>query len=270
MESPTLKKDFLQEEESSFPYLLAGKRALVTGGTSGLGQEIAKVFVSQGASVAIFGRNPKRAEETLQHLETRLCFPDQQKVWAETLDVAKTREVDESLLRLLDLWGGIDIVVNSAGITRDSLFIKMTEEKWDEVIETNLKSVYNVCRGVSRPMIKNRSGKIINIASIVGLTGNAGQVNYAASKMGIIGLTKSLAKELAPRGICVNCIAPGFFITPMTDQLSETQKEAILQKIPMKRFGRSFELAQVALFLASSWSDYVTGQTLTVDGGMIA
>ena len=165
--------------------------------------------------------------------------------------------------------GRIDILVNNAGITRDNLLMKMTEEDWDRVIAVNLKSVYNTCQALVRSMLKARNGKIINITSVVGLNGNAGQANYAASKAGMIGFTQSLAKEVASRGICVNCIAPGFIKTPMTGVLTETQKEAIIKQVPMGRLGNPEEIAHAAVFLASSLSDYVTGQVLTVDGGMV-
>ena len=191
-------------------------------------------------------------------------------MWFETVDVSNKAEVNEALDRLLGTWGGVDILVNCAGITRDKLFMRMEEDDWDQVIDTNLKSVYNLCHSLVRPMMKRRSGKIINVSSVIGLTGNPGQVNYAASKLGMVGFTRSLAKELAPRNINVNCIAPGFFETPMTDSLTEEQKEKIINKVPMGRLGDPIEIAHAAVFLASEKSNYITGQVLTVDGGMIA
>ena len=178
--------------------------------------------------------------------------------------------MNEVIDRLIESWGGVDILVNCAGITRDKLFMKMGEDDWDQVIETNLKSVYNLSHALVRPMMKARHGKIINVTSVIGLTGNPGQVNYAASKLGMVGFTRSLAKELASRNINVNCIAPGFFETPMTNVLTDEQKEEILRKVPMGRLGNPKEIAHAAVFLASNMSDYITGQVLTVDGGMIA
>lgn len=248
--------------------LLKGKKALVTGGTAGIGREIALTFAGEGASVAICGTHEGRAQEMAQALKEKAIDPTQQFL-ALVLDVANTQAVDEGVQGLLQAWGNIDILVNNAGITRDGLLMKMSEADWDAVIDTNLKSVYNLCRTLIRPMLKARQGKIINISSVVGLTGNGGQVNYAASKAGMIGVTKSLAQEVATRGICVNCIAPGFIQTRMTDELTDAQKEAILSKIPMGRMGAPSDIAQAALFLAGPSSGYITGQVLTVDGGMV-
>lgn len=262
---------FVVLESGNRPLLLKGKRALITGGTSGIGKEIALEFAREGAHVAILGRNVKRAQETFRQIEEQCASLEEQKVWVDTVDVSKKSEVDKSVERLLKAWdGGIDLLVNNAGITRDKLLMRMEEEDWDEVIQTNLKSVYIMCRAVIRPMVKARYGKIINIASVVGLMGNPGQVNYAASKLGVIGLTKSLAKELATRGVCVNAIAPGFIQTPMTERLNEQQREAVLKQIPMGRFGSARDIAQAALFLASDHANYITGQVLAVDGGMLA
>jgi len=249
--------------------LLKGKRALITGGTSGLGKQIALTFAAEGAHVAILGTNLQRAKEVAEKIQAERDASDQ-KVWFETLDVSKNAEVKGAVERLLAVWGGVDILVNCAGITRDMLFMKMEEEDWDQVIETNLKSVYNLSHALVRPMMKARYGKIINVASVVGLTGNPGQVNYAASKLGMVGFTRSLAKELATRNINVNCIAPGFFETPMTNGLTDEQKKELLKKVPMGRLGDPKEIAHAAVFLASNMSDYITGQVLTVDGGMIA
>lgn len=247
---------------------LKDKVAIITGGTAGIGREIAKAFAQQGASVVIFGTNADRAAEVLQLLEQHKAFPTQ-KFLAKLTDVADKKAVDEALQEILTQFGKIDILVNNAGITRDGLLMKMTEEDWDRVIAVNLKSVYNTCQALVRPMLKARSGKIINITSVVGLTGNAGQTNYAASKAGMIGFTQSLAKEVASRGICVNCIAPGFIKTSMTDALTDAQKEGILKQVPMGRLGNPEEIAHMAVFLASPLSDYMTGQVLTVDGGMV-
>ncbi|NGX50450.1 MAG: 3-oxoacyl-[acyl-carrier-protein] reductase FabG [Chlamydiae bacterium] len=249
--------------------VLKGKRALVTGGTSGLGRQIALAFAEEGAHVAVIGMNRERGREVVERLQEKCDLPDQQFLF-ESVDVSKKPQVNEVVDRLLAEWGGIEILVNCAGITRDTLFMKMAEEDWDQVIDTNLKSVYNLCHALVRPMIKARYGKIINISSVIGLTGNPGQVNYAASKLGMVGFSRSLAKELAPRNINVNCIAPGFFETPMTASLTDEQKERIIKKVPMGRLGEPKEIAHAAVFLASDRSDYITGQVLTVDGGMIA
>lgn len=248
--------------------LLKGKSAIVTGGTAGIGKAIACLYVQHGADVAIFGTNEQRAQQVVHELES-LKIDAAQKVRYFLLDVSKTKEVDAAITELLADWGKIDILVNNAGITRDNLLMKMSEEDWDQVIDVNLKSVYNTCRALTRPMMKARSGSIINISSVIGLTGNAGQVNYAASKAGMIGLTKSIAKELASRGVRANCVAPGYIETPMTEGLAGPIKEAILSKIPLGRIGNPSDIAYAALYLASDLAAYVTGQTLTVDGGMV-
>lgn len=249
-------------------HLLKGQNALVTGGTAGIGKEIALVYAKHGASVAVFGTNAERAALVLQELESVRQFPEQ-KFLTLIVDVADKAAVDGALQKILQEWGQIDVLVNNAGITRDGLLMKMSEDDWDKVIAVNLKSVYNTCQALVRPMIKARAGKIINISSVVGLTGNAGQVNYAASKSGIIGFTQSLAKEVAGRNVCVNCIAPGFIKTAMTDVLTDAQKEGIMKQIPMGRLGAPEDIAHAALFLASPMSNYITGQVLTVDGGMV-
>lgn len=248
--------------------LLKGKKALITGGTSGIGKEIALTFAKQGANVAIFGTNAERAAQVIEELKQKQIYPEQQ-FHAELVNISDKGAAEKAIQSLLGLFGQIDILVNNAGVTRDGLLMKMSEQDWDEVIDINLKSVYNTCQALIRPMMKARSGKIINISSVVGLTGNAGQVNYAASKSGIIGFTKALAQEVATRGINVNCIAPGFIHTPMTASLTDVQKTAILNKIPMGRMGNPEEVANTALFLASDLSNYITGQILTVDGGMV-
>lgn len=248
--------------------LLEGKKAIITGGTAGIGREIAKAFASKGAHVVVFGTNGERAQETLEELEGCKVI-EGQKFAKKIVDVASKSSVTEAIASVLVDFGPVDILVNNAGITRDGLLMKMSEEDWDAVLDTNLKSVYNTCQNVIRGMLKERSGKIINIASVVGIVGNPGQTNYVASKAGMIGFTKALALEVASRGICVNCIAPGFIQTRMTDVLTEAQKEAILKKIPMGRLGNCEDIANAAVFLASSLSNYITGQVLTVDGGMV-
>lgn len=241
---------------------------MITGGTAGIGKEIALAFAKQGADVAIFGTNAERSSQVLSELEQARISPEQ-KFESFLVNVSEKSSVEGAIQQLLAKWGQIDILVNNAGITRDGLLMRMSEEDWDQVIDVNLKSVYNTCQALVRPMIKAKGGKIINISSVVGLTGNAGQANYAASKSGMIGFTKALALELATRNICVNCIAPGFIETRMTDVLNEGQKEGILKKIPMGRMGGPQDIANAAIFLASHLSDYVTGQVLTVDGGMV-
>lgn len=248
--------------------LLKDKKALITGGTAGIGKDIALTFAKQGANVVIFGTNAERAAEVIKELESAKVNADQ-KFSSCIVNVSDKASVDAAIQKVLADFGTVDILVNNAGITRDGLLMKMSEQDWDDVIDTNLKSVYNLCQALVRVMLKARSGKIINISSVVGLTGNAGQVNYAASKSGMIGFTKALAQELATRGICVNCIAPGFIQTKMTDVLTDAQKETILKKIPMGRLGSTDDIANAVVFLASPLSNYITGQVLTVDGGMV-
>lgn len=248
--------------------LLKGKIALITGGTAGIGKAIACLYAEHGADVVILGTNQERSEQALKEIEACKADP-QQRAACYLVDVSKTKQVDEIVEKILKEWGKIDILVNNAGITRDNLLMKMSEEDWDRVMEINLKSVYNTCRALARPMMKARGGIIINISSVIGLTGNAGQINYAASKSGMIGFTKSLAKELASRGIRANCVAPGYIETQMTDALPSPVKEAILTKIPLSRIGQPRDIANAALFLASDHASYITGQVLTVDGGMV-
>jgi len=244
-----------------------GKAVLVTGGTAGIGKAIALRFAKEGASVAIFGTNAERAEQVLAEMGS-YAQPDQ-KFFSKLVDVADKKAIDAAITETTEALGFIEILINNAGITRDSLLMKMTEEDWDLVIAVNLKSVYNLSQAVIRPMLKARKGKIVNISSVVGLMGNGGQTNYAAAKAGMIGMTKALAKEAASRGICVNCIAPGFIQTPMTDVLTDEQKAAIFKQIPMGRLGLPEEIAEAVLFLSGPGANYITGQTLTVDGGMV-
>lgn len=244
--------------------LLKDQVALVTGGTAGIGKEIALKFAEHGAKVAIFGTNPQRGQEVVDEIEKKGGVAAFYQV-----DISKSSAVEDSVKKVLELYGHVDVLVNNAGITKDQLLMKMSEEDWDSVINVNVKSCYNTCHALIRSMMKAKKGKIINMSSVVGLTGNAGQVNYAASKAAIIGFTKALAKEVASRNICVNCIAPGFIDTKMTNILTDNQKADILTDIPMGRMGNPAEVAYVALFLASWLSDYMTGQVLTVDGGMV-
>jgi len=248
--------------------LLKGKTAVITGGTAGIGKAIASLYAAYGADVAILGTNKERAEQALIEIQQSRADLSQKSLYF-LVDVSKTKAVEEVLSKLLSEWGKIDILVNNAGMTRDSLLMRMSEEDWDRVLEVNLKSVYNTCHVLARSMMKARSGCIINISSIIGLTGNAGQVNYAASKAGMIGFTKSLAKELAGRGVRVNCVAPGYIETQMTEGLSEQVKETILSKIPLNRIGQPLDVANAALYLASDFANYITGQVIAVDGGMV-
>lgn len=248
--------------------LLKGKSALITGGTAGIGKAIALLFAAQGADVAILGTNEQRALQAVKEIEAARISPDQ-KVVSFLVDVSKSKEVEETVQKVLSSFGKVDILVNNAGITKDNLLMRMSEEDWDTVLQVNLKSVYNTCKSLARSMMKARSGSIINITSVIGLTGNAGQANYAASKAGMIGFTKSLAKELSSRGVRANCVAPGYIETQMTEVLPDPVKEGILTKIPLARIGQPSDIAQAALFLASDMSNYVTGQVLAVDGGMV-
>jgi 3-oxoacyl-[acyl-carrier protein] reductase len=248
--------------------MLKGKNAIITGGTAGIGKGLAIEFVKNGASVVIVGTNETRAKEVCEECNGAKIYPEQ-KVTTCLLDVSNTSQVKDSFDKILKEFGSIDILINNAGIVRDNLLMKIKEEDFDKVINVNLKSVHNTSQALVRSMMRQRKGKIINITSVVGLMGNAGQTNYAASKAGIIGFTKSLAKEVSKRGINVNCIAPGYIQTPMTDALPDTVKNSILEGIPLNRMGSTKDIANAALFLASDNSDYITGQTLIVDGGMV-
>lgn len=239
--------------------MLKGKTAIVTGGTAGIGQAIAQKFAQEGATVIILGTNPERGAKVAQEINGHFY----------AVDIADTAKVDECIKLILEKHPVIDILVNNAGITRDQLLLKMTEEDWDQVMDVNAKSCYNTCKALIRTLIKARKGKIINVSSVIGLIGNAGQMNYAASKGAVIALTKALAKEVASRNIQVNCLAPGFIETRMTNEMTDAQKQATLAGIPQGRMGKPEEIANAALFLASHLSDYVTGQVLTVDGGMV-
>ena len=244
---------------------LANQVALITGGNAGIGKAIAHKFASEGATVVLFGTNPETGLAAVTEIQE--AHPEV-KVKFIPVDVSKTSLVDHAVEEVLKEFGQIDILVNNAGITADQLLIRMTEEEWDRVLEINLKSCFNMCRAVARLMIKKRKGNIINISSVVGLVGNAGQMNYAASKAGMIGMTKALAKELAGRNVRVNCVAPGFVKTKMTDALNEKQQQDVLQAIPLKRMGAPEEIANPVWFLASDLSSYMTGQVIAVDGGM--
>lgn len=244
---------------------LQGKVALVTGASRGIGRAIAVALAKAGAKVAVnYQGNQKAAQETLSLIEAAggegFCYQ---------ADISKPDQVEAMVKELLARYSRIDILVNNAGITRDSLLLRMKDEDWSQVIDTNLTGVFNCCRAVAKPMMKQRSGRIINISSVVGLMGNAGQVNYAAAKAGLIGLTKSLAKELASRAIMVNAVAPGYITTDMTEQIAEETKRQLAERIPAGRLGNPEDVASLVLFLAGDGASYITGQVIAVDGGMV-
>ena len=243
---------------------LTGKVALVTGGSRGIGKAIALAFASKGAKVAItFANSSSSADQVAKEIIE--LGTDALPIQANSSDFNRANEVIDEVVQK---WGKIDILVNNAGITRDGLILRMTEDQWDQVIETNLKGIFNYSKAVARPMMKIRGGSIINMGSIVGLTGNAGQSNYAASKAGLVGFTKSYAKELASRNVRANVVAPGYILTDMTDALDEKVLEGIKEATPLGRAGNVDEVAAACLFLASDLSSYITGEVIRVDGGM--
>lgn len=244
--------------------MLNNRVALITGAARGIGKEIALCLAKEGTDIAICDINEEALSQTGLQIESsgRHCL-------TAVVDVSNTKAAEDMVNKTLDKFGRIDILVNNAGITRDALLMRMKEEDWDAVLAVNLKGAFNFTKAVSKVMVKQRSGRIVNIASIIGMMGNPGQANYAASKAGIIGLTKSTAKELASRGINVNAIAPGFIKTPMTDKLTDEQKEAMLKAIPLSRFGETKDVANLVLFLVSDASSYITGEVIRVDGGML-
>jgi len=244
--------------------LLSNKVALITGGARGIGKEIALIFAREGARIVICDVNSEELEKA--RIEIQGSSTD---VLVFKVDVTNLKEVENMAGNILDNFGKIDILINNAGITRDALLLRLDESDWDKVIAVNLKGTFNCTKAVSKGMLKQRQGRIINIASIIGLIGNAGQANYSASKAGIIGFTKSVAREFASRSITVNAIAPGFIQTDMTDKLPQEIKEQMLKQIPLGRFGKPSDVAQAALFLASEASSYITGQVIVVDGGMV-
>ncbi len=243
---------------------LRGKIALVTGGGRGIGKAVVQALCAAGAKTAFTYKSSAGAAEELVS-ELKAGGHEVRAYQSDAASLADATQVVESVVKE---WGRIDILVNNAGITRDGLLMRMSEQDWDSVIENNLKSVYNFTKAVCRPMMGQRAGKIVNITSIVGLTGNAGQANYAASKAGIIGFTKSIAKELGSRNIQCNAIAPGYVETDMTNKLSGEQRKALTDLIPLKRTADPREIAAVVRFFASPDADYVTGQVICVDGGM--
>lgn len=241
---------------------LNGQVALVTGGSRGIGLAIARELASAGARIAVVARDAARAQSAAAGLPG-----DGHRGYGA--DVADAEAVNALVKLVEDELGGLDILVNNAGVTRDNLLMRLKDEDWDAVVDTNLKGAFNTIRAASRGMMRRKAGRIINITSVVGLTGNKGQANYAASKAGLIGLTKAVAKELASRGILVNAVAPGYIETDMTAELSEEVRAALLQQIALGRLGRPEDIAAVVRFLAGPGSAYITGQVLVVDGGMV-
>lgn len=244
---------------------LEGKAALVTGASRGIGREIAFELAREGASVAVnYAGSEAKAMELVDEIKAM-----GRDAFAIQADVSSSDAVNDMVKETVERFGKLDILVNNAGITKDNLLMRMKESEWDDVININLKGVFLCTKAVTRQMMKQRSGRIINISSIVGVSGNAGQANYVAAKSGVIGLTKTSAKELSSRGITVNAIAPGFITTDMTDKLNEEVKNEMLKQIPLARFGDPKDIARTVVFLASEDSAYMTGQTLHVDGGMV-
>ncbi|HMP83499.1 MAG TPA: 3-oxoacyl-[acyl-carrier-protein] reductase [Verrucomicrobiota bacterium] len=243
---------------------LASQIAVVTGAGRGIGRAIALKFSAEGADVVCVSRTAENSEKVANEIRAL-----GRKAWAHALDVSDATAVNTAVDRILTDCGRVDILVNNAGVTRDGLMMRMSDADWDTVLDTNLKGAFLVTKGFSRAMLKQRSGRIVNIASVIGLMGNAGQCNYAASKAGLIGFTKSAAREFASRGVTVNAIAPGFIETDMTSVLKEEMRTALLKQIPLGVFGNADDIAAAALYLVSAGSRYVTGQVLTVDGGMV-
>lgn len=241
-------------------FSLEGKKALVTGATGGLGSEIARALHAQGASVALSGTRA----EVLQKLADELG----ERTAVVPCNLSDAEAVDNLPKAASEALGGLDILISNAGVTRDQLLMRMKDEDWETVIKVNLEAHFRLCRAAMRGMMKNRWGRIIGITSVVGVTGNPGQANYAASKAGMIGFSKALAQEIASRGVTVNCVAPGFIASPMTDALNDEQKSAILTKIPAGDLGTGRDIAAACVYLASDEAGYVTGQTLHVNGGM--
>ncbi|MFA6219205.1 MAG: 3-oxoacyl-[acyl-carrier-protein] reductase [Erythrobacter sp.] len=245
-------------------FSLEGKTALVTGASGGIGSSIACALARQGARLALSGSNAAKLRAFREQLNAEYGH-DHVEI---TCDLSNTTQVEELVPATLDTLGRIDILVNNAGITRDNLALRMKDEEWDQVIRINLEASFRLMRAAARPMMKARHGRIISITSVVGATGNPGQMNYTAAKAGLTGMSKSLAQELASRGITVNCVAPGFIRTAMTDALTHDQKAAINGRIPMGRMGEGDEIGAAVAYLASDEAGYVTGQTLHVNGGM--
>ncbi|MDV3450222.1 3-oxoacyl-[acyl-carrier-protein] reductase [Bacillus safensis] len=245
--------------------MLTNKTAVVTGGSRGIGRSIAIDLAKSGANVVVnYSGNEAKANEVVDEIKAL-----GQQAFAVKADVSNAEEVQAMMKQAIDTFGSIDILVNNAGITKDNLLMRMKENEWDDVININLKGVFNCTKAVTRQMMKQRSGRIINLASVVGVCGNPGQANYVAAKAGVIGLTKTTAKELATRHITVNAVAPGFISTDMTDKLDENVQTEMLKQIPLARFGAPEDISNVVVFLASEGAGYITGQTIQVDGGMV-
>jgi 3-oxoacyl-[acyl-carrier protein] reductase len=245
------------------------KRAIVTGGTRGIGRAIVKELAARSCCGVLFSDVAfvyNSCDECAEEIMSEI--PDPTNIFAFKADATSFEEAQATVNAAIEKLGGVDILVNNAGITRDNLLLRMTEKEFDDVINANLKSVFNYTKAVLRPMINQRYGRIINIASVVGLIGNPGQANYVASKAGVIGFTKSVAREVASRGITVNAIAPGFIETDMTKKLNEEQRKKLLQNVPMQRMGVPEDVAKVVAFLCSNDADYITGQVIAVDGGL--
>jgi 3-oxoacyl-[acyl-carrier protein] reductase len=247
------------------PQMLSNKLVVVTGGSRGIGQQISFTLAEVGAKIIVlYSGNEAAAQKTMAHIETRGGHA----LSAVACDVSNTNQVLEVFKTIESTYGGVDILINNAGISKDGLFVRLKEDDWDSTLDVNLKGTFNCCRAVTPGMMKRRSGKIINISSVVGLLGNTGQAPYAASKSGLIGLTRSLAKEFATRNVQINAVLPGYIKTEMTDQLSDQTKENILKSIPMNAMGTVHDVAHLVAFLASPMANYITGQKFIVDGGM--
>jgi 3-oxoacyl-[acyl-carrier protein] reductase len=244
---------------------LSNKVAVVTGGRRGIGRAIAELLAQRGADVLI----GDCAEDPTKGTAAEIATATGRRVVARCIDVANSQSVKEFFDSAIEQFGHVDILVNNAGITRDGLLVRMNDEDWDSVLDVNLKGAFNCCRAIARQMMKQRYGRIVNITSVVGLAGNAGQANYASSKAGLIGLTKSLAKELGQRNITVNAVAPGFVTTALTDVLSQELKEAAIKATPLGRTGTPEDIARAVAFLVSDDAAFITGQVLAVDGGMV-
>ncbi|WP_271893501.1 3-oxoacyl-[acyl-carrier-protein] reductase [Candidatus Phyllobacterium onerii] len=239
---------------------LTGRKALITGATGGIGEAIARALHAQGAIVGLHGTRVEKLEALASDFSDRvMIFPANLSNRDEVKALGEKAEAD---------LGGVEILVNNAGITKDGLFVRMSDADWDSVLEVNLTAVFRLTRELTHPMMRRRYGRVINITSVVGVTGNPGQTNYVASKAGLIGFSKSLAQEIASRNVTVNCVAPGFIESAMTDKLNDKQKESIMPAIPMRRMGTGAEVASSVVYLASSEASYVTGQTIHVNGGM--
>jgi 3-oxoacyl-[acyl-carrier protein] reductase len=243
---------------------LANQIAVITGAGRGIGRAIALKFAAEGADIVCVSRTAENAEKVAA--EIRLLG---RKAWAYAVDVADSPAVAAAGEKILEQTGKVDILVNNAGVTRDGLLMRLSDEDWDTVLNTNLKGAFLFTRAFTRGFLKQRSGRVLNVASVIGLMGNAGQCNYAASKAALIGFTKSIAKEFASRGVTVNALAPGFIETDMTAVLTQEMKDQLLQRIPLRSLGNPEDIAEAALFLASPGARYITGQVLTVDGGMV-